>query len=210
MKIYSISFLAALTLFSAGTVQAKGTPKKMTGSVVVTAASSASAPSVVANKKITEANQKGLVVEVPLELVPSPIKDFVKTLGGFVEYQRTCKDTVEHKKDFQKYIKTKEDSIRIVYGLATLDYRDLLETGADETELSLKNKSTEDLTATCNRFLSGFPDYLKSAWEEVRKKDVNLIDINKELGIKSKLNAEAKALFEKKKNQESTITKETP
>lgn len=125
--------------------------------------------------------------ETPLIAIPEDVKKYVSNLGAFVELQRLCTDSVENKKNLQQLLTRKEDSLQLVYGLTPIDYRDLLEKGADAQELFMKSKSDSELKEICGKFLGGIVEYINTSKKEDEKLRANMVSLEKELGVKRKL-----------------------
>lgn len=134
-----------------------------------------------------KSNMDPIKFETPLVAIPEDVKKYVSNLGAFVELQRLCQDSVENKKNLQQLLTRKEDSLQLVYGLTPIDYRDLLEKGADAQELFMKSKSDSELKEICGKFLGGIVEYITTSRKEDEKLRANMISLEKELGVKRKL-----------------------
>jgi len=139
-----------------------------------------------------KSNMDPVKFETPLIAIPDEVKQYASTLGAFVELQRLCKDSADNKKSLQNLLTRKEDSLQLVYGLTPLDYRDLLEKGADAQEIFYKSKNDQEQKEICGKFLEGIVNYITNSKKEDDKLRANMISLEKELGIKQKLEKSSK------------------
>lgn len=153
----------------------------------------ATSPALAASAAL-KSNLDPVKFETPLIAIPEEVKQYVSSLGAFVELQRLCKDTTENKQSLQKLLTRKEDSLQLVYGLAPLDYRTLLEKGADSQEEFMSKKNDKDKSEICGKFLEGIVNYINTSKKDDDKLRANIISLEKELGVKQKMEQKMKGL----------------